>query len=604
MRRRKKIVEYSLTVLLLSAGILAYFLIQKNGLTGISPGPEILDRNLREALNYYRLEEYARCELLLQHVLAQTGKRRTKSLAALYLGNIYFKKNATAKAVSLYRESISYNRKNVAAIYNLAVALSKTGRWAQSRETVQKLLEIQPGFRKGILFLGNLYYAAGQFEAAENLYAQKQDDPVFLFNLAMVYGRMNRREASIKLLARLASSPDADGALRGAAAYKCAVLTQRENPNGSVQYLKEARTTFPDSYTVQYTLAHVLMRTMQFKEAAGILQSIAADPDYAGRNEDVSLLYSLALMKSGRYADALDFIVRAYRMTGDERSAQIAGDIFLELGDFEQAKNYYNEAIEKQAGQSAYANLIQIYIHQGAYKQALSACDDFAQHFPDSMMPLVCKADVLFSLGDVKKAHEYIRQAAGDDPSDLVIAADLYRRHGRYDNALDLYGRVLAREPENMQVGEKIAETYMATGHTDRARSIYEKIRRAASDPIRYYRSTIALASLAEGERARLLYDELIQDFPYRYEAYYNQALLLLKSGGYAEALRIIKQCLEKNSGLAAPVLSKLYSLSGAAYMYMNRFEDAAGALTTARTLDGNNIEAAQCLEILGSIAR
>jgi len=585
---------------LLLAGILAYFLIQKNNAPNITLRPEVFDKNLREALNYYRLEEYDRCEMLLQHVLARTGKRRIKSMAALYLGNIYFKKNEIEKAVSLYHESISYDRKNINALYNSAAALSKSGRWTQSSETVQRLLSIRPEFRKGLLFLGNLYYSAGQFEAAENLYEQKED-PVFLFNLAMVYGRMNRKEESIELFTRLADSSDTDEALQGVAAYESAVLNMQDNPNSSVRYLKKARMTFPDSYTVQYNLAHALMKTARFSEAADTLQSIAAV--FSPRSEFVSL-YSLALMKSRRYKDALNYIIRVYRMTGDEQAAMIAGDIFLESGDFEQAKNYYEKAIKKPSAQNAYVNLIQIYIHQGKYRQALSKCDEFAKRFTDSVLPLICRADVLFSLGDIKHAKEYIQQAVKNNPADLIVVADLYRRHELYDNALDLYGRILAREPENMQVKEKIAEIYMATGHTDRARLIYEKIRTTASNPVQYYRSTIALASLEYGERDCLLYEKLIQDFPYRYEAYYNLALMLLNSGKYADALSTIKKCLEINLNLEVHVLSKLYSLSGAVYMYMDRFEDAARALKMARTLDGNNIEVVQYLGILGSVSR
>jgi len=605
LRKRKKIVEYILVVLLLSAGILAYFLVQKSNTSNSALRPDIFDRNLRDALNYYRLEEYDRCEMLLKHVLDQAGRRRTKSLAALYLGNIYFKKNDFEKALTLYRDSVSYDRKNVNALFNSAVALSETGRWTQSLERVQKALELQPDFRKGLLFLGNLYYAAGQFDMAEQMYTRKQEDPVFLFNLAMVYGRINRRDESIKLLSGLASSPDAPEALRGAAAYECAVLMQKKDTYGSVQYLKKATALFPDSPAVQYNLACTLMKTAQFSEAADILKAFTANPDYSKRREYVSL-YSFALVKSGRYQDALNFIVRSHTQNGDELTAQIAGDIFLELGDLTQAQIYYREAIEKETiekpvDQNAYVNLVQIYLHQGSYERAIAVSDEFEKRYPDSVRPLICRADVLFSLGDVKNARMYVRQVV---EGNLVLVGDLYRKHGLYDNALDLYGRAVAEKPENMKVWEKIAETYMTTGHTERARSIYKKIQNAAIDPVWYYRSAVILAGMEEGESARPLYEELIRDFPYRYEAYYNLALLLLKNGEYAEALSFIKECLEKNPGLAAPVLAKLHTLSGVTYIFLNRFEDASRAFAAARTLDSNNFEVVQYMEILENYAR
>ncbi len=587
----------------MSAGILAYFLVQKSGTSNIFIRPDIFDRTLREALNYYRLEEYDRCELLLKHVLSESGRRRTKSLAALYLGNIYFKNTDYDKALSQYGESLSYDRKNVNALYNSAVMLSKAGMWTQSQEKVQKLLALQPDFRKGRLFLGNLYYAIGQFDRAEEVYVQEQDDPVFLFNLAMAYGRMDRKESAVKLFTRLASSTDVDDVLRGAAAYAYAVLMRKEETYTSVQYLKKASAVFPDSPVVQYNLAYILMKTAQYGEAADILKAFATDPAYSGRREYVSL-YSFALMKSGRYADALNFIVRSHTRTGDLWTAQIAGDLFVELGDLEQAQIYYKEAIEKLAGQSAYVNLIQIYIKQGRYKQALAVSDEFEKRYPDSVRSLICRADVLFSLGDVKNAKMYIRRVTEGDRAGLVLAGDLYRRNGLYDNALDLYGRVIAGEPENMSVWEKIAETYMATGHTERARRIYEKIKNAASDPVRYYRSAIILAGMETGEPAIQVYEKLIRDFPYRYEAYYNLALLLLKNGEYTEALSAIKQCLEENSSLAAPVRAKLNTLSGVTYTFLKRFEDAAGAFAEARSLDGDNLEIARYMEILGNYAR
>jgi tetratricopeptide (TPR) repeat protein len=600
LRKRKRLVEYTLTIILVSAGVLAYFMIQKGSPSGTFVRPDVFDRDLREALNLYRLEEYDRSEILLKHVIARSGRRRTKSLAAFYLGNIRFKNDLYRDALALYYESLSYDRKNVNALYNSAVVLSKTGQWRQAQERIEKVLTLQPDFRKALLFLGNMYYGAGRFEKAEEIYAKKPGDPVFIFNRAMTYSRMNRIQEAADLLATLTSSTDTKEILRGAAAYEAAVLLQKEDPYRSMRYLQEAHALFPGSDTVQYDLAYLLMKTAQYGEAADILAGLAANPVYSEKTEYVSL-YSFALMKSGRYTDALNYIVHLHSRNGEARTAQIAGDLFLEKGDLVRAQQYYEEAVKGTTGAHSYANLVQIYILHDRYERALNLCDEFERQYPESVLPLISRADVLFSSGDNRNARQYIQRAAERSLTGLVEAGDLYRKHELYDNALELYSRYIDEEPTDMSVWERIADTYMETGHTERARVIYEKIKNGAVDPFRYYRSSILLASMGHGDAARTVYEGLIHDFPYRYEAYYNLALLFLKGGEYSEASSIAHQCLEKNPGLSIHARVRMFTVSGIACTYLERFEDAAKEFAAARSLDASDLDVIRYMEILGS---
>jgi tetratricopeptide (TPR) repeat protein len=88
---------------------------------------DITQEGLREGVNQYRLGNHERARLLLMDMLQNAREKRTKSMAALYLGNIAFQSGDYERALQFYDQSQAADKKNLFAPYNAAVAAAKLG---------------------------------------------------------------------------------------------------------------------------------------------------------------------------------------------------------------------------------------------------------------------------------------------------------------------------------------------------------------------------------------------------------------------------------------------------------------------------------------------
>jgi len=85
------------------------------------------------------------------------------------------------------------------------------------------------------------------------------------------------------------------------------------------------------------------------------------------------------------------------------------------------------------------------------------------------------------------------------------------------------------------------------------------------------------------------IYNELIRDFPYRHEAYYNLSLKYIEIKEFEKAIQIINACLENKIGLNQSDLSYLYTISGVAHHSIGHIQKATRAFKFAFELDEGN---------------
>jgi len=591
LKKRWRIIEYSLTLLLLIVGFFTYLSFQKRKEAVLPLRPELLDKSFREGVYHYRLENYDRSELLFKSVLEHSRKKKIKSFAALYLGNICFREEEYDDSEKFYLEAHELYKKNFYALYNAAIASSKKGSWGDALSYAQKAYSINDEYTKNRLFLANFYYGTGRFDKARSLYEVNKADLVAGYNLAMLCKRENDEVRSRLLLENIAANSCTSEVLRGICYYTLAYIEQRDQRHKTLEHLRKGNSIFPSDLVMRFNLALYLMKENQYREAADLLKSIQGMASFIDE-KGYYTLFGQALFNSGNYGEALEFFSQLYNETGCEWIAYIIGDIQLALGNSEQAVTYYRKALSDPSNEGAYINLAYIYMNEGSFASALEVCVDYKEHSSRNPRPSMCIADVYFLTGDIGLAKDTMKKALeliGDDPSGLDSAAGIYKKHAMYDNALQLYSKIRSIEPAYPGIQEKIAALYLNTGHDERAERIWSHIRSVTPDPDRYYRASLMLAQLVSEERAILLYSELADDFPYRYEAYYNRALLHINAGEYKEALSTVKECIYKIPGIDHSSLAKLYSVSGVAYLLLGNFNEASRAFHTAHELDREN---------------
>ena len=151
---KKRILEISLVFLLLILGMAAFLTLSRDK-EETALQFDYINKELNEGINAYRLEDFNKAEILLSKIYESTKRKKVKSRSALYLGNIYYKMNNFGKAVHYYQKSYSFDKKNVYALYNSALASLKVGNSQRALKYSKKAFEIEKTYLPNRILLGN-----------------------------------------------------------------------------------------------------------------------------------------------------------------------------------------------------------------------------------------------------------------------------------------------------------------------------------------------------------------------------------------------------------------------------------------------------------------
>ncbi len=169
---------------------------------------------------------------------------------------------------------------------------------------------------------------------------------------------------------------------------------------------------------------------------------------------------------------------------------------------------------------------------------------------PDSKNAAEELARLYFDQGDYEQAVELLEKI-DDEEMDARLLGTLayaYTQTSEFDKAVAVYGKALARDPDNQEVRLSYAEALMDGGRMAAARTELEKILKAdPEDGAAHLR--LAQLDRREGrfEEARKHLERARTLMPDRVEVPYQQVLLEETLGSYDEAVEILQGLLKKS---------------------------------------------------------
>jgi tetratricopeptide (TPR) repeat protein len=587
-------IGYGIVAFLVGLGILVFFILQ-NRIVSIPPAVGgHADSTLQDGINQYRKGEYEQARLFLTRVINASWDRRAKSTASLYLGNIAYREDAFKEAVRLFKEAISLDDENLFAYYNAALVLIENGDVERARKYAKEAMLLWGEDSRAGLLLANIYFSEGKLHKASQLYSkQTEESGISRYNLAFTLLHDNRRAESLVSLQEISSGQNGDALLKALSSHAAAGIasdlrTDTEAPPVEMAstYMRQAYLMFGSHPSVFYNHALLLLHEGRYEEAIDLLQSGRLDPA-------LEHLIGYALYAHGDYSEALPIWERLFADNdADARIARILGDIHYHLENWEEAVEYYQAAVRSGQLPEAYGSLVQAYVHTGDYEKALKACEVYVEAAEDDLEPLLCLADLYFYTGPRKRAMSALEKAVklvDDDEQGLESVAELYAKHGMYNSALRLYGEILSDNPERRDIHGRIAELYLLTGHESRAREELQLLLKHEENSDILYNAEILLARIEGGLRGRERLEQLSRDFPDRFEAFYNMAVLLYQEGEYQESLEILEGYLEQEQRHGDKDASLMHTLSGVASARLGMDDRAALHFSRAVELDRNN---------------
>lgn len=624
---RRKLLEYGLPLLVLACGFAAYLLISGNNRrpdvpksrlsdrSGTSGQLDLRDKTFINALYHYRLENFDRAGILFSRVLESSHSRKKKSTALLFLGNISFKNGQSGfesdglsgfeTALSFYEDALSLDKKNSALLHNISLALMELGRDDEAMSYARQLYAMRNKSPRDLLLFGNLLFMYGRYTEAAAVFSEGGRQfagftALFSYNQALSLLYSGDASRSAGLFTELFQNEKGSPYLAGLGAYQLGYLLADTEIEKAQEVLSGAHRIFSSNDGLAFDLALLLLKQERYHEAVPLLETAQNGMDEGSGRE----LLGYALFKSGRFGDALDLFASTAGRTGSETHGEcyILGDLYMKRGEPGTARRYYERALTDGGYSGTLINLVRLLQETGEFQEAKEFCERYSRESPEDPIPGFLLADVLFYLGDRKEAVRQLEQAEALSNGDVEVLgeiAEVYRRHGYHNNALLIYHRALDSSPYDTTHLLRIASLYLSTGHKDRAKSLLDRARVHMEDLPGYYDVTLLSAACSGAVRAEELYRELILDFPYRYESYYNLSLLLAGAGRYEDSAETVNACLKDAVGMEPAAGSKLYEVLGYVHAEQEEWDEARRHYANARRSDPMNETALLNLRIL-----
>ena len=283
----------------------------------------------------------------------------------------------------------------------------------------------------------------------------------------------------------------------------------------AIKQCKVLAETKPNDVDLYYRITHLLVITSSFGRDEERMQdalqyaekTINADPEaphgWAIRAMvlDWHRDYGLALA-SALHARALDStFAPAYTFLGE---------IYQDLGQYEIAKGYLEQALELDTRGIAIADTFRTqglwYSNQGRWDEAIQPYQAALQNAPTYTYIAIELANNYIALGQVNKAIEVLSQAWDRNPTDpmvLFTLANAHQRNGNIERAYEFYQRCLDVDPDNVPCLSYLGGLQWSDGDFVTAIANLERaIDLGSDDPDDYYQLGHSQAALGRCDLA------------------------------------------------------------------------------------------------------
>ena len=290
-------------------------------------------------------------------------------------------------------------------------------------------------------------------------------DPQLLVAAAALMLQMGRPGGGERLIQAAASTSTQDPDLLAVMAEINLSYGDRAT---AIYLMKRALRYAPDNPQISYRLSSMLFSDGD-SEAALKYAAIAVAGD--GRSES-RRFYAVLLEQAGRSEEAYEQL-RLARLSapGDARLLLRLSDTAKRKGQYNRAQEFLEMAVAIDPENPLYHqelfNVYSVLGAEGEAKGARSRADRLQEAFQSYV-----EAMRLVSEGRDAVAVTILEAAVDENPeftTGAVLLADVYRKIGKKEKALNIYHEVLKREPSRARVREEAAWLYVDKGDLDTA---------------------------------------------------------------------------------------------------------------------------------------
>ncbi|MDQ6701542.1 MAG: tetratricopeptide repeat protein [Acidobacteriota bacterium] len=381
-------------------------------------------------------------------------------------------------AIAEYRKALEIKPRDVSATVPLARTLALTGKTADAEQLYLALIEKDKTHATPYKDLYRLYIGQNRNADAEKILqkeiANNPKDYGAKTDLATFYSATGNRAAMAKILDDLKAN-----AKEFPAAYLTAADFYFRNGDGdeATKQLQQGIKNDPARKS-EYEKRLVEVEIRQGKKEQAYQRNLQVLKDNP-KDNDARGMKAAFLLDKGDINQAIGELQAVVTANPDNFVARFnLGRAHVAKGDFDRARQQFEKAVELRGDYiPARIALAQLALSRGDYTGALKNAQDLEQVNKNNAAARLIQASAYIRLNRFQEARPVLNQLLAEYPKQVdtlleMGILDINEKH--YDEALEMFRRAWAANPQNMKgiLGE--AETLLVTGKPDEAVKLIE----------------------------------------------------------------------------------------------------------------------------------
>lgn len=276
------------------------------------------------------------------------------------LGDVYHELGEYKESLKMYQKAWFFDSENISYYLKIASALYSCNKINESIESYLSIIQKNPECFQAIYELGIVYYKTGKYskaceylERSLEIKAFNNDALICLGSLYQEIGDYNKSIEVYSILERL--NPDLSLSLHNLA---CAYYQVGDFDNAKIKINKLIKFGLANSQS--FILLGLINESLNNHEYA--LKNYKQAIDIDNKNLSAYLYLSNCLRSQWRINDSIEVLTQALKVETKFSKSEIyyqLAELFLETGQYEDAKRFYKECMERTSGQ----------LHEAAKKQ-------------------------------------------------------------------------------------------------------------------------------------------------------------------------------------------------------------------------------------------
>lgn len=430
-----------------------------------------LEPELSRCINLYRDRFLKKAFITCEEFLNRPATDAQKSVALTVLGIMFDEAGRYSHSIENLKKAINYDKSNVHAYYNLAMAYKHSGNFPQAKEWAGKAREIAPGDGKIANLAASLMVETNDPQKAIETYKEgmaiQPNNPELAYNLALSQYKQGNVPEAIQNFRKAIVAGGTSKVSELANAHLGTIYFHRGELEAAEHHFRQSINLNPDNARYLYNLGVILKKSGQRAEAISIFEKALQ----AGSQDTEIYRYIAESFQEMKMTNvAISSLQKALKMKpNDVESMFQLADLHYNRKNLTEAEALFRRIIKATPGD---ANTESALINLGIVLDELQRYDEAIQAFSRAIEINSKNADAYYNLGiSYKKsgqptlAIQTWRKAVLVEPSNLKnleAIGDYYMANGFYLEASREYEKIAEKDKNNFRIKLKLADSYLS----------------------------------------------------------------------------------------------------------------------------------------------